>query len=152
MHRRLDSLPQAQRSVIDHSSRPGKVAVPSRQPPRYQSLAPAPMLLDIRLKDGQLEPDTTKAARDIALHLNAPNKHFVADGISAAGNLRVRDERDYLFHIQSTPAVAAVFKSSLADTLGGDGSVSSVTSPGRGHLASVSGVQTTVEDTSRGAG
>ncbi|AZF56610.1 Type III effector protein AvrE1 [Pseudomonas sp. R11-23-07] len=145
MHRRLDNLPHAPLSVINYSSTPDKAAVPTQQSPRYQSLTPASMLFDIRLKDGQLEPDTTRVARDIALHLNAPTRHFVADGACAAGTLRVRDGRDYLFHIQSTPAVAAVFKSSVPDPVGGDGGVSSFDSPGRGHLASVSGVQTTVD-------
>ncbi|WP_231982727.1 AvrE-family type 3 secretion system effector [Pseudomonas orientalis] len=100
------------------------------------------MLFDIRLRDGRLEPDTTQVGRDIARHLNAPGKHYVADGASVAGTLRFRDERDYLFHIQPTPAVAAVFRSSLPATGGGE-----ELGPGRGYLGSVSGVQTTAEGT-----
>ncbi|AZF03495.1 AvrE-family type 3 secretion system effector [Pseudomonas sp. R5-89-07] len=145
MHRTLEGVTQAQRNVIDHCLRPGKATVPAQQQPRYQSLNPASMLFDMRLKDGLLEPDMTRLGRDIAGHLNAPNKHYVADGASAAGTLRFRDERQYLFHIQPTPAVAAIFKSSLPDTAGGNGCVSLLDNPGRGHLASVSGVQTTVD-------
>lgn len=146
MHRRLDGLPHSQHDVSEHARHDNAYSSPatvSVQPlSSYQSLNPASMLFDMRLEGGRLEPDTTQVARDIARHLNAPSKHYVADGASVAGTLRLRDERDYLFHIQPTPAVAAVFRSSLPDTGGGEGRVSS---PGRGHLASVSGVQTTAE-------
>ncbi len=148
MHRRLDGLPQAKHDGIEHaradnaSSSPATAPVPP--PPSYQSLNAASMLFDIRLKGGRLESDTTLAGRDIARHLNAPDKHYVADGASVAGTLRFRDERDYLFHIQPTPAVAAVFRSSLPETDGGAGCVSPL-SPGRGHLGSVSGVQTSAD-------
>ncbi|AZE82120.1 Type III effector protein AvrE1 [Pseudomonas orientalis] len=149
MHRRLDGLPHAQHDVIEHAHHDNAYPRPATEPvqplPSYQSLNPASMLFDIRLKDGRLEPDTTQVGRDIARQLNAPNKHYAADGASVAGTLRLRDERDYLFHIHPTPAVAAVFRSSLPDTGGGEGCVSSLGTPGRGHLASVSGVQTTAE-------
>ncbi|AZE92829.1 Type III effector protein AvrE1 [Pseudomonas orientalis] len=149
MHRRLDGLPHAQHDVIEHAHHDNaypRPATESVQPlPSYQSLNPASMLFDIRLEGGRLEPDTTQVGRDIARQLNAPNKHYAADGASVAGTLRLRDERDYLFHIHPTPAVAAVFRSSLPDTGGGEGCVSSLGTPGRGHLASVSGIQTTAE-------
>lgn len=147
MHRRVDGLPHAQHDVIEHAHVDNAHSRPATEPaqplPSYQSLNPASMLFDIRLKGGRLEPDTTLVGRDIARHLNAPNKHYVADGASVAGTLRFKDERDYLFHIQPTPAVAAVFRSSLPETDGGEGRVSP--GPGRGHLGSVSGVQTTAE-------
>ncbi|MGH8450509.1 AvrE-family type 3 secretion system effector [Pseudomonas sp.] len=108
----------------------------------YQTLQPTSMQFDACLKDGKVHADTTLAGREIASHLNQPNKHFVADGPFAAGchALRMKDERQYLFHIQSTPAVAAVFKSSLPDTASGASD-----SPGRAHVGSVSAVQTTAE-------
>lgn len=104
----------------------------------YQTLQPTSMQFDVRLSDGKVHADTTLAGRDIARHLNQPNKHYVTDGPAAADTytLRMKDERHYLFYIQSTPAVVAVFKSSLPDV---------VASPGRAHIGSVSGVQTTVE-------
>ncbi|MEG8231598.1 AvrE-family type 3 secretion system effector [Pseudomonas orientalis] len=148
MHRRLDGLPHAKHDGIEHARADNASSSPATAPvpplPSYQSLNPASMLFDIRLKGGRLEPDTTLAGRDIARHLNAPDKHYVADGASVAGTLRFRDERDYLFHIQPTPAVAAVFRSSLPETDGGAGCVSPL-SPGRGHLGSVSGVQTSAD-------
>ncbi|MFL1391561.1 AvrE-family type 3 secretion system effector [Pseudomonas tritici] len=108
----------------------------------YQTLQPTSMQFDARLINGKVQADTTLAGRDIAQHLNQPNKHYVADGPSAAGThtLRMKDERQYLFHIQSTPAVAAVFKSSLPDAADGAGN-----GPGRAHLGRVSAIQTTAE-------
>ncbi|MBC3300450.1 AvrE-family type 3 secretion system effector [Pseudomonas sp. SWRI18] len=154
MHRKLDGI-KSLHDVIEPSFKPVKndnstsnqAAVPVMAQPHYQSLNAASMLCNIRLEGGRLEPDGSLVGRDIASHLNAPDKHYVADGSPVVGSntLRFKDERHHLFHIQPTPAVAAVFKSSLPDTAGGEGSVASLSTPGRAHLGSISGVQTTAE-------
>ncbi|AKS06522.1 AvrE-family type 3 secretion system effector [Pseudomonas trivialis] len=150
MHTGLDPLLKLQRALSNcvtqwHQEIPPRKS-PSLLPPvsllHYQTLQPTSMQFDARLNNGKVQADTTLAGRDIAQHLNQPNKHYVADGPSAAGThtLRMKDERQYLFHIQSTPAVAAVFKSSLPDAADGVGD-----GPGRAHLGRVSGIQTTAE-------
>lgn len=155
MHRGLDGLLRLHQSVVERSVRsigeappgPSPTSLLEMQGAHYQTLNPASMVFDVSLKGGQLQADSTATGRDVARHLNAPGKRYTADGYSAErGNtVRFKDERQYLFHIQSTPAVAAVFKSSLADPAGGAGSVASLSNPGRAHLASVSGIHTTVE-------
>ncbi|NWC74165.1 AvrE-family type 3 secretion system effector [Pseudomonas sp. P7759] len=139
MRTELKALFKLQHDLVERLKRP------AQEPPppvllHYQPLQPTSMQFDVSLRDGRVQADTTLTGRDIARHLNQPDKHYVADGPSAAGTLRMKDERQYVFHIQSTPAVAAVFKSSLADTTGGVGE-----SPGRAHVGSVSAVQTTVD-------
>lgn len=139
MRTELKALFKLQHDLVERLKRPAE------EPPppvllHYHPLQPTSMQFDASLRDGRVQADTTLTGRDIARHLNQPDKHYVADGPSAAGTLRMKDERQYVFHIQSTPAVAAVFKSSLADTTGGVGE-----SPGRAHVGSVSAVQTTVE-------
>ena len=155
MRRELETLTHTQLHVGEHSSgRSPRESTPLRlptlpvmQPSHYQTLNPASMLFNLSLNEGQLRPDMTSIGRDIAQQLNALNKHYTADGPSTAGSntLRFKDERQYLFHIQSTPAVAAVLKSSRPVPSDGAGSLSPVASPGRAHLGSVSGVQTTAE-------
>lgn len=155
MHRRLDGLLHLLRDAVErspgrvHNDRapPSQATVPVMQQPRYQSLNPVSMLFNVRLEGGQLAPDMSTTGRDIARHFNTPGRRYAASGTSDPGSntLSFKDERHYRFHIQPTPAVAAVFKSSLPDTAGGDGCVSPAGNPGRGHLGSVSGVQTTVE-------
>lgn len=139
MRTELKALFKLQHDLVERLKRP------AQEPPppvllHYQPLQPTSMQFDVSLRDGKVQADTTLSGREIARHLNQPDKHYVAEGPSAAGTLRMKDERQYVFHIQSTPAVAAVFKSSLADTAGGAGE-----SPGRAHVGSVSAVQTTVE-------
>lgn len=139
MRTELKALFKLQHDLVERLKRP------AQEPPppvllHYQSLQPTSMQFDASLRDGKVQADTTLTGREIARHLNQPDKHYVADGPSAAGTLRMKDERQYVFHIQSTPAVAAVFKSSLADTTGGAGE-----SLGRAHVGSVSAVQTTVD-------
>lgn len=150
MHIELDPLKKLQHDLSKFLPRWSQESHPRSPPPllpnmslnHYRTLQPTSMQFDVGLKDGKVQADTTLAGRDIAHHLNQPNKHYVTDGPSAAGSqtLRMKDERQYLFHIQSTPAVAAVFKSSLPDASG-----AAVDSPGRAHIGSVSAVQTTVE-------
>ncbi|WP_242487782.1 AvrE-family type 3 secretion system effector [Pseudomonas sp. TH31] len=104
------------------------------------------MLFDISLKDGKVQADATVASQYIAGHLNQANKHYVADFPTGTGTntLRIKDERQHLFYIQSTPAVAAVVKSSRpAET--GNGLGQPLNSPGRAHLGLISHVHTTVD-------
>lgn len=141
MRTELKALFKLQHDLVERLKRS------AQEPPppvllHYQPLQPTSMQFDVSLSDGKVQSDKTLIGRDIARHLNQPNKHYVADGPSTAGTptLRMKDERQYVFHIQSTPAVAAVFKSSLPDTTGGAGD-----SPGRAHVGSVSAVQTTAD-------
>ncbi len=139
MRTELKALFKLQHDLVERLKRP------AQEPPppvllHYQSLQPTSMQFDVSLRDGKVQADATLTGREIARHLNQPDKHYVADGPSVAGTLRMKDERQYVFHIQSTPSVAAVFKSSLADTTGGAGE-----SPGRAHVGSVSAVQMTVD-------
>lgn len=150
MHTGLDPLLKLQRALANCVTQWHEETPPRKSPPllppvsllHYQTLQPTSMQFDARLINGKVQADTTLAGREIAQHLNQPNKHYVADGPSAAGThtLRMKDERRYLFHIQSTPAVAAVFKSSFPDAADGAGD-----GPGRAHLGSVSAIQTTAE-------
>ncbi len=141
MRTELKALFKLQHDLVERLKRS------AQEPPppvllHYQPLQPTSMQFDVSLSDGKVQSDKTLIGRDIARHLNQPNKRYVADGPSTAGTptLRMKDERQYVFHIQSTPAVAAVFKSSLPDTTGGAGD-----SPGRAHVGSVSAVQTTAD-------
>lgn len=141
MRTELKALFELKHALVERLTRP------AQEPPppvllHYQSLHPSSMQFDASLNGGKVQADTTLAGRDISRHLNQPNKHYVADGPLTVGahTLRMKDERQYVFHIQSTPAVAAVFKSSLPDATGGAGD-----SPGRAHMGSVSAVQTTVD-------
>jgi hypothetical protein len=141
MRTELKALFKLQNDLVERLKRPGQ----ELSPPvllHYQPLHPTSMQFDVSLNDGKVQADTTLTGRDIAHHLNQPNKHYVADGPSTAGThtLRMKDERQHVFHIHSTPAVAAVFKSSLPDATG-----DVVESPGRAHLGSVSAVQTTLD-------
>lgn len=155
MQIRLGGLFRQQQERVQHSGRAheerphgdGLLSPPAVQLTHYQSLQPTSMLFDVSLKGGKVQADMTLAGRDIAHLLNQRDTHYVEDGLSAAraNTLRMKDERQYLFHIQSTPAVAAVFKSSLPDALEGKGDGMSLDSPGRSHLGSVSGVQTNIE-------
>lgn len=150
MRTELNALLKLQHDLVGRLMKSGQKAALADSPPslspvaldHFQTLQPTSMQFDVRLCDGKVLADATLAGRDIAHHLNQPNKHYVPDGPSATGGptLRMKDERQYLFHIQSTPAVAAVFKSSLPDAL-----VDAADSPGRAHIGSVSAVQTTVE-------
>ncbi|WP_251029533.1 AvrE-family type 3 secretion system effector [Pseudomonas fluorescens] len=58
--------------------------------------------------------------------------------------MRIKDDRQHLFHIQSTPAVAAVFKH-VPPAAAAKGSVQPPASSGRAHLGQISQVQTTVD-------
>ena len=91
--------------------------------------------------DGQVKTEGSHAGQDIAGHLNRLPKRFMQDPEQAGQGLRMLDEKLNVFHIQSTPAVAAVLKSSrtlAAQPL-------PLSHSGRAHLGQISGVQTTAD-------
>lgn len=118
--------------------------LPPEQADRYQSLTPTSMLFTPALKAGKVQADGTREGQEIAHHLNQANKQYVADASGDAGKhtLGFKDERHYRFQIQSTPAAAAVFKSSRPQDRA---SIPPGNAPGRAHMAIISQVQTTVD-------
>lgn len=105
----------------------------------YRSLKTESMLFTARLKQGQVQVADNVEGQAIARHLNREDKVYCVDGVNPPGGhtLRIKDARQDVFHLQSTPAVAAVLKSSRPSLSGSPGD------PGRAHLGQVSGVQTT---------
>ncbi|WP_256352126.1 AvrE-family type 3 secretion system effector [Pseudomonas yamanorum] len=102
------------------------------------------MLFTPTLKAGKVQADGTREGQEIARHLNQADKQYVADASGDAGKhtLGFKDERHYRFQIQSTPAAAAVFKSSRPQDRA---SIPPGNAPGRAHMAIISQVQTTVD-------
>jgi hypothetical protein len=112
---------------------------------RYQSLQPTSMLFTPTLKEGKVQADGTREGQEIARHLNQANKQYVAEDHGGAGKhaLGFKDERHYRFQIQSTPAAAAVFKSSRPEDRA---STPAGNNPGRALMGIISQVHTTVDD------
>jgi len=127
------------RRFISPSSSKGQPKPAPVEMTGLRSLKPKSMLFKAGLKQGQVQITDNAEGQAIARHLNRADKVYCADGVDHSGGhtLRIKDARHDVFHLQSTPAVAAVLKSSrpaLADSPG---------DPGRAHLGLVSGVQTT---------
>ena len=95
------------------------------------------------LVEGKVVTQGSYVGQDIAAQLNQLSRPFKQDATYAgpARNLRIRDDKFNVFHIQSTPAAAAVLKSSLPLSF----YPSPPINPGRAHLGQISGVQTTAE-------
>lgn len=137
------------RETLVEQPRKGLAGLHSKAPApeqlsRYQSLQPTSMLFTPTLEDGKVQADGTRSGQEMARHLNQPNKHYVAEGPGGAGKhtLSFNDERHYRFQIQSTPAVAAVFKSSRPADMA---STPSDNNPGRAHMGIISQVHTAVD-------
>ena len=123
----------------------GRCSRPPAQLTQFRSYRQPSMAFSAQLSDGKVMTEGSHVGQDIARQLNRLPKRFMQDP-DYAGNgqgLRILDEKLNVFHIQSTPAAAAVLKSSrtlAAQPL-------PLASPGRAHLGQISGVQTTDEGT-----
>ena len=96
-----------------------------------------------RLHNGKVITEGSHVGQDIASQLNRLPKRFMQDPecVAQGNGLRILDEKLNVFHIQSTPAVAGVLKSSC--TLAAQPWPPA--NPGRAHLGLVSGVYTTAK-------
>ena len=101
------------------------------------------LVFSASLIGGKVVTQGSYVGQDIAEQLNQLPGQFTQDTQYAGidGGLRMLDHRFNVFHIQSTPAAAAVFKSSLP--LGSH--LAAPINPGRAHLGKISDVYTTVE-------
>ena len=108
---------------------------------QFRSYRPSSMAFSAKLVHGKVVAEGSQTGRDIAGQLNQlPGRLIQAPGFAASGQgLRMLDEKLNMFHVQSTPAVAAVFKSS--SPMAGGALVPD--NPGRAHLGQVSDVHTT---------
>lgn len=116
----------------------------SAHPPelvQFRSYRPSSMAFSAGVQHGKVVAEGSQAGRDIAGQLNQlPGRLTPAPGYAGKEQgLRVLDEKLNVFHIQSTPAVAAAFKSSCPLAGGAWGP----DNPGRAHLGQVSEVHTT---------
>ena len=94
------------------------------------------------LVEGKVVTQGSYVGQDIAEQLNQLPKQFTQDAVYAGNsqNLRILDDKLNVFYLQSTPAAAAVLKSSCPASF----LRLAPNNPGRAHLGQVSGVQTTV--------
>jgi len=108
---------------------------------QFRSYRPSSLAFSAKVLHGKVVAEGSQAGRDIAGQLNQLPGRLTADlGFAGTGQgLRLLDEKLNVFHIQSTPAVAAAFKSSCP--LAGGARVPD--NPGRAHLGQVSDVYTT---------
>ena len=109
----------------------------------FRSYRQTSMEFHAKLVGGKVITDSSSVGRDFSNQLNKLPTELRPD-LEYAGKgqgLRILDGKSNVFHIQSTPAVAAVLKSSkslAAQPL-------PLSNPGRAHLGQASGVQTTAQ-------
>lgn len=101
------------------------------------------LVFSASLVEGKVVTQGSYVGQDIADQLNQLPKQFRQDATypGPTQGLRILDHKLNVFHIQSTPAAAAVLKSSLPLSF----HLSPPINPGRAHLGQISGVQTTAE-------
>ena len=119
----------------------GRCSRPPAQLTQFRSYRQPSMAFSAQLSDGKVMTEGSHAGQDIAHQLNRLPKRFMQDPdyTGKGQGLRILDETLNVFHIQSTPAAAAVLKSSrtlAAQPL-------PLANPGRAHLGQISGVHTT---------
>ena len=119
----------------------GRCCKPPVQLTQFRSYRQPSMAFSAQLSNGKVITEGSHAGEDIARQLNQLPKRFMQDPDYPGKDqgLRILDEKLNVFHLQSTPAAAAVLKSSrtlAAQPL-------PLANPGRAHLGQISGVQTT---------
>ena len=107
----------------------------------FRSYRHPSMTFSAKLSNGKVHTEGSHVGQDIAHRLNQLPKRFMQDPQHSGKGLRLLDEDLSVFHIQSTPAAAAVLKSSR--TLAAQ--AIPLANPGRAHLGQISGVQTTAD-------
>lgn len=108
---------------------------------QFRSYQSPSMTFSAKLSNGKVHTEGSHVGQDIADRLNQLPKRFMQDPQHSGKGLRLLDQQLNVFHLQSTPAVAAVLKSSR--TLAAQ--ALPVADPGRAHLGQISGVQTTAD-------
>lgn len=108
----------------------------------FRHCAQPSLAFSASLVEGKVVTQGSYVGQDIAEQLNQLPKRFAQDAVYAGNSqdLRILDEKLNVFYLQSTPAVAAVLKSSCPTSF----LRLPPNNPGRAHLGQVSGVQTTV--------
>lgn len=108
----------------------------------FRHYAQPSLAFSASLVEGKVVTQGSYVGQDIAEQLNQLPKQFTQDAVYAGNsqNLRILDDKLNVFYLQSTPAVAAVLKSSCPTSF----LRLAPNNPGRAHLGQVSGVQTTV--------
>lgn len=111
--------------------------------PTFRDYRPLSLAFCAELHDGRVKVKGSPVGQDMSYQLNQLRKRYGPDSNPAGKEqgLRMVDEKLSVFHLQSTPAAAAVLKSSR--TLAAH--PAPLASPGRAHLGQVCGIQTTVE-------
>lgn len=138
--KKMDSIIAESNSLLDSTVRAsGCDAVLTK----YRDYRSAPLTFCAELHDGKVRVKGSRVGQDMADHLNQlrTSYNLGPEPASKGQGLRIVDEKSSVFHLQSTPAAAAVLKSSR--TLIADPAL--LASPGRAHLGQISGIQTTVE-------
>lgn len=106
---------------------------------QFRSYRPAPLAFSAAVRHGKVTTQGSAVGQDIARQLNQLPKRFMEDPQGSGKGLRLLDEKLNVFHIQSTPAVAAVFKSSHTQAA----QPLMLENTGHAHLGVLSGVHTT---------
>lgn len=112
---------------------------------KFRDYRPSSLAFCAELHDGRVRVEGSPIGQNMADQLNQLRKGYRLDpdpdSARKKQGLRIVDDKLSVFHIQSTAAAGAVFKSSR--TLVAHSAP--ITSPGRAHLGQVSGIQTTAE-------
>lgn len=106
---------------------------------QYRSYLSTSLVFSAALRHGKVTAQGSAVGQDIARQLNQLPKRFMEDPQGAGKGLRLLDEKLTVFHIHSTPAVAAVFKSSHTQAA----QPLPLENTGHAHLGVLSGVHTT---------
>lgn len=106
---------------------------------QFRNYRPAPLVFSAAVRHGKVITQGSAVGQDIARQLNQLPKRFMEDPQGAGKGLRLLDEKLNVFCIQSSPALAAVLKSSHSQ----GAHPSPVDNPGLAHLGVLCGVHTT---------